>query len=112
LPAGWISRGCYVDSPSRVLTGALVSKGTLTYASCIDICTTRGFAYAGVEYGTQCLCGSSLVNPTPATSGCNMPCGGDKAAMCGGNYRINIFQNTATVKRRRAWSGEKGQPPY
>jgi hypothetical protein len=30
------------------------------------------------------------------TSGCSTPCAGDKSIMCGGNYRMNIYQLTST----------------
>ncbi|WRT68284.1 uncharacterized protein IL334_005260 [Kwoniella shivajii] len=112
LPAGWVSRGCYVDSSSaRVLTGSMDSKTDMTYAQCIAICTKKNMPYAGLEYGKQCLCGTSMVSPTSAT-GCTTPCAGDASAMCGGFNRITILQQTSTVKSRREWNGERGQPPY
>ncbi|OCF78392.1 hypothetical protein I204_00332 [Kwoniella mangroviensis CBS 8886] len=109
LPAGWISRGCYADSSSkRVLNGNIFeSKPDMTYASCIAICVRKGYTMAGVEYGTQCFCGTALVSPSPAAnSECNRPCSGDSKAMCGGYNRISILQNSQ-VSSRRAMIGER-----
>nr|XP_019051361.1 hypothetical protein I302_01810 [Kwoniella bestiolae CBS 10118]OCF30291.1 hypothetical protein I302_01810 [Kwoniella bestiolae CBS 10118] len=109
LPAGWISGGCYADTSSkRVLNGNIFeSKPDMTYASCIAICVRKGYTLAGVEYGTQCFCGTALVSPSPAAnSECNRPCSGDKNAMCGGYNRISILQNSQ-ASSRRAMIGER-----
>ncbi|WVW86538.1 hypothetical protein I302_108587 [Kwoniella bestiolae CBS 10118] len=112
LPAGWVSRGCYVDSSSaRVLDGNVFeSKSDMTYASCISICTGKGYSYAGLEYGTQCYCGNNLVKPTQVTSGCDKPCAGDNKAMCGGFNRITVLQKS-TVQARHAqeWKPRGGR---
>nr|XP_018260028.1 uncharacterized protein I303_08100 [Kwoniella dejecticola CBS 10117]OBR82186.1 hypothetical protein I303_08100 [Kwoniella dejecticola CBS 10117] len=111
LPAGWVSRGCYVDSSSsRILVSSIFeNKSDMTYAQCIATCTRKGYSIAGVEYGTQCFCANTLTNPVPAVaSTCDRPCAGDKATMCGGYNRISILQNTAV--KRRSWGDKKGRP--
>ncbi|WWD04019.1 hypothetical protein V865_002082 [Kwoniella europaea PYCC6329] len=111
LPAGWVSRGCYVDSSSaRVLDGNVFeSQSDMTYASCINICTGKGYSYAGLEYGSQCYCGNNLVKPTSVTTGCDKPCAGDSKALCGGYNRITVLQKTSTVKARHEWSPRGGR---
>jgi glucan endo-1,3-alpha-glucosidase len=59
-------------------------------------CQSKGFTYAGLQYGKQCYCSNSLQNANMVTSGCSTPCAGDKNIMCGGNYRMNIYQLTST----------------
>ncbi|WWC92056.1 uncharacterized protein L201_007010 [Kwoniella dendrophila CBS 6074] len=112
LPAGWMSKGCYVDSSSaRVLDGTVFdSKPNMTYTMCTDTCTRKGYSYAGVEFGTQCMCGNTLVKPVAVTSGCDKPCAGDSKAMCGGFNKITILQNTANVKIRREHAHRRGRP--
>ena len=99
LPTGWSALGCHVDNPNtRALGGGSSNSNNLTVSSCIASCAAKGMPYAGVEYGTECWCSpASAVNLVPASDGCNVRCGGDLNTVCGGGYRINIFQNDALI---------------
>ena len=64
-----------------------------TPSACIQLCRSKGFKYAGVQYTTQCFCGneappSDRIRPE---SQCNAQCPGDKSKMCGGPFRMNVY---------------------
>ncbi|KAG0653115.1 Xylobiase bxlB [Hyphodiscus hymeniophilus] len=94
--------GCFTDNIyqsgiGRALTGSQPSQGaTLSPQICVDVCAGHGFAFAGVEYGTQCFCGHSIASTSSivTTSQCNTPCRNNPAENCGGTYRIEIFNST------------------
>lgn len=99
LPTGWSTLGCHVDNGSnRVLNSGATSSNNLTIPSCIASCSAKGLPYAGVEYGQECWCGSTF-SANPASDGCTSRCGGDSGTVCGGGYRINVFQNDALVPK-------------
>jgi hypothetical protein len=137
LPAGWRGYyGCAVDTASRVLAAdVVVQDSALTPATCAARCGGLGYgaltpcirgweadvpiAYAGVENGNECHCGTgfvdegSLVNASPAD--CDTPCAsprlsqpvpvmlaheltllfhvgsGDRSQTCGAGWRIQIY---------------------
>lgn len=93
LPAGWSSLGCTPDNSGsgRVLTGSYSEANNQTPQSCLASCQSKGFTYAGLEYGRQCYCGNSISLAKLGAGGCTMPCSGDKNAMCGGSYRMNLY---------------------
>ncbi|KZT55639.1 WSC-domain-containing protein, partial [Calocera cornea HHB12733] len=93
---GWANLGCRVDSDSRALTGPMQQVSTNTVESCEQFCSSQGYIYAGVEYGSQCFCGNTLANGaggTTASSDCNMACAGNSAETCGGSYRLNLYSH-------------------
>ncbi|EFQ30435.1 WSC domain-containing protein [Colletotrichum graminicola M1.001] len=93
------SRGCYSDhTSSRTLSTRMSLRGDLTVSECTTACAAQGFPYAGVEFGEECFCGTSIQNgaPVPATS-CNMACAGDKTQYCGGPAAINIYMSSKPV---------------
>ncbi|KAK2058615.1 WSC-domain-containing protein [Colletotrichum caudatum] len=93
----YLSRGCYSDQASaRTLTTRMNLPGDLTVSECTTACAAQGFLYAGVEYGSECFCGTSIQNggaPISASS-CNMACAGDKTQYCGGPAAINIYMSS------------------
>ncbi|OBT50969.1 hypothetical protein VE04_08835 [Pseudogymnoascus sp. 24MN13] len=96
LPANWSYKGCYVDSvAARVLSGSAYNSDTQTEEACASYCDTKGFKYAGVEYGVECYCGNALTSALGAETDCAMTCGGDANELCGGPNRMNVFENTA-----------------
>ena len=53
----------------------------MTVERCVNICSAAGYTIAGVEYATQCICGSQLFQGNgagvPTASGeCDMACSG------------------------------------
>ncbi|KAJ3555814.1 hypothetical protein NM688_g2369 [Phlebia brevispora] len=100
LPAGWMTAiPCAVDTSSRVLANDVITiLSNNTAAVCATHCQSTGYTFAGVEYGTECHCGTGYagdVEPVEApVSDCNMPCNPDKGLMCGGSWRIQIYEYT------------------
>ncbi|KAF7270775.1 hypothetical protein GWI33_016280 [Rhynchophorus ferrugineus] len=88
--------GCYKDEKNfRLLNGYFgVNKNENSPSYCINICLQSGFPYAGVQYGSECFCGSEepVLSSKIPDSSCNMKCPGDPHATCGGYYTINIYQ--------------------
>ena len=100
LPTGWRATSpCAVDVPSRVLTNVITSTDPAhaTPYNCASFCqsTAPGYHYAGLEYGTECHCGTGYaggVLPTAANvSDCSMHCTGDYHYLCGGSWRIELY---------------------
>ena len=57
-------------------------------------CKSQEYAYAGMEYGNQCLCSNT---PPPQekvikTSRCSYKCPADSASMCGGSWKLNVYE--------------------
>lgn len=97
LAAGWkVASQCAVDTPERVLSDVIVSylPSTTPY-SCTTLCASKGYTYAGVEYGDECYCGTGYaggVSPAVADVGdCDMRCAGDYIFTCGGSWRMQIY---------------------
>ena len=93
----WSSLGCYRDSSSRVLTSYSTTSSSNTPTSCQSLCTSKGYSFAGTEYGQECYCGSTLSNGAAsiASNNCNSPCAGNSGLTCGGSWAINIYQFTS-----------------
>ncbi|KJA23963.1 hypothetical protein HYPSUDRAFT_201077 [Hypholoma sublateritium FD-334 SS-4] len=98
-PTGWTSAGCYSDTPtSRTLKVASFTSVTdMTLEACAAFCTPAGYEFFGVEFSRECYCDNVIESPgaIETDGGCNMPCTGNSAEICGGSSRINIYQSTA-----------------
>ncbi|KAF7761034.1 hypothetical protein Agabi119p4_10443 [Agaricus bisporus var. burnettii] len=56
LPGNWSSLGCYTDNVAsgRTLNAAATASGdSMTTESCINFCDSKGYIYAGTEYGVS-----------------------------------------------------------
>ena len=92
--------GCFRDqltgnpfaltTQGRDLNGFASNDANMTSAHCIALCRSQGFAYAGVEYSTNCFCGNSY-GRSGAADNCNMACGGNPAEMCGGYFANSVY---------------------
>ncbi|BFZ64028.1 hypothetical protein YB2330_005166 [Saitoella coloradoensis] len=99
---GWHYLGCYSDSSSRTLPKQTWLPAITTPSeSCMDACAAAGYTLAGLEYYGQCFCGNTL----PPTAGaarpegeCWMPCTGNSTQICGGDWRLSIYQVGAGKK--------------
>ena len=47
--SGYALQGCVTDGSPRALTGYNFYSGRMTAKMCIDECSTRGFAIAGIQ---------------------------------------------------------------
>merc|ERR1712117_333047 len=63
---------------------------------CVAYCTSGGYDYAGLQYGSQCICTNSGPQGTSNAGQCTYGCAGDNSIkMCGGLGYINIFHTDA-----------------
>jgi hypothetical protein len=91
---GYTYQGTYPDSvSSRTLSNQQMLSSN-TVVNCVLTCSNLGFAYAGLETGTQCFCGSSILNGATAGQSPNTPCSGNSAQFCGGPNLIQIYKGT------------------
>ncbi|WWC85442.1 uncharacterized protein L201_000305 [Kwoniella dendrophila CBS 6074] len=111
LASGWsaASTPCLQEEVSgRALTGASTSGSDMTVPKCLNYCSSKGFQYGALEYGSECYCGSSLVNGASLslTSGqCNMACSGDSTTTCGGSNALQIYVNPSLSPVANAVNG-------
>lgn len=93
----WQPAGCWSDHypTARMLSGPSTSSGAMTPASCLAYCFSQGQAVAGLEYASQCFCGSALGGSSAAldASSCSYPCSGNSSATCGGSNALQVFNN-------------------
>ncbi|KAF5348257.1 hypothetical protein D9756_010540 [Leucocoprinus leucothites] len=107
LPGNWTSLGCYVDNvgAGRTLNAANTASGTsMTTESCIQFCGSKGYIYAGTEYGAECYCDNSIKHggAKVAATECNMACTGNSLELCGSGGRLNVFFSGGAAPAPRA----------
>ncbi|KAK2780797.1 hypothetical protein FQN52_002058 [Onygenales sp. PD_12] len=94
-PTSWTALGCYLDEdPEAPALEKLMGNDTaLTIPDCQNECYLAAMRWAGVKGGDECWC-SGFIDGDRAKNqtDCNLPCGGDKDEICGGEKRINIFE--------------------
>lgn len=99
-----VALGCYTDAVSfralRVNTQVAGGPSSQSPDACTAACIAHGLPFAGVEYGHECWCGSSIANGQALSTDpsiCNMPCTGAPGEICGGPGAINIYDCTASL---------------
>ncbi|CZR69831.1 related to beta-1,3 exoglucanase [Phialocephala subalpina] len=108
--------GCYTDltATGRTLPWQQdqVNASTITVESCLFACKDGGYAFAGVEYGSQCFCGVVLGNSTSKvdSSQCSMPCAGNSSETCGGPALLNLYV-AADIESTQPCTGGTPPPP-
>ncbi|KAJ7704173.1 hypothetical protein B0H16DRAFT_1747748 [Mycena metata] len=102
------SATCYVDSCDKPSLPFLSSKkATQTVSGCIAECGAAGFKVAGLSWGDECFCGNELGGTAslnvpgsglalPQTE-CNLPCTGDASSICGGGFRLSVYDVPASA---------------
>ena len=93
---GWQYLGCGADQyGNNALTGFMQDDPSMTVEKCIGLCSGKGMNIAGLEYGSQCFCGSSLparASPVPNVSGpCTKPCAGNNQQNCGNANALSLY---------------------
>ncbi|TCD64929.1 hypothetical protein EIP91_003426 [Steccherinum ochraceum] len=101
VAVGWsFAQGqvCIADSPSsRILerdTFIPLPPSGNSPEACTAACDAQGFTLAGVEFGSECHCGTGFtatIAPSPHTN-CNMVCTGNSSEVCGAPNLIQVFQ--------------------
>ncbi|KAM7203124.1 WSC domain containing protein [Rhypophila sp. PSN 637] len=88
----FLYQGCFTDNnDDRVLSGKVVLDGAMTVELCESSCA--GYSWFGVEYGSQCYCGTFLKSSAQKRieSECSMVCGGDSIEKCGTANHLNVY---------------------
>lgn len=98
---GYTYMGCFVDDTNRILDAAFKTGNDITVESCGQYCNggispNRYYQYMGVEYGSQCYCGSSFNKTLQAVSDskCTMTCSGNDSEFCGATWFIGVYGAT------------------
>ncbi|KAK8061841.1 WSC-domain-containing protein [Apiospora phragmitis] len=99
MPDPFTLLGCFVDqSPNRTLAHtAFQGHDTNCALVCHDICNTPQYqaTYFGLEYGTECYCGSGDLAAFPRAGSpaeCNKPCPANASEMCGSDWRLSLYR--------------------
>ncbi|CAK7223123.1 hypothetical protein SCUCBS95973_005071 [Sporothrix curviconia] len=103
--SGYIYLGCYSDdASSRLVASASQEFAVINNpAECCAFCANLDTALSmcGVEFGSQCFCGSQLeattLNSPAAASECSATCLGYNNLQCGGISRINVYSATVDI---------------
>ena len=82
--------GCFKDAGDRDLGGHHETRADLTPRRCVEICKSKGFSYAGVQYGEHCFCGNAYGKHGTANN-CDVACAGDGSKTCGGGWANEIY---------------------
>jgi hypothetical protein len=89
------SNGCFADTATRDLP-YLAINGSVSVESCRTACAGHGYAYAGLQYGSQCFCGSSYGRYGRATD-CTMSCNANSSETCGGFWANSVYASGAAL---------------
>lgn len=83
--------GCFKDAEKRDLgTYIAVAEGNVKL--CFEEASRLGFAYAGLQYRSQCFAGNSVGAHGQAFDGeCYMECKNDEGVRCGAGWRNSVF---------------------
>ncbi|KXT07836.1 hypothetical protein AC579_1884 [Pseudocercospora musae] len=97
---GMTYQGCWTNqdpiTPSA-LPILLYDNSGNSIEGCTSGCQGAGYAIAGVQNSTQCLCGNALNSQSAVLvvdSSCRLPCPGNGYEICGSNNRLSIFSAT------------------
>lgn len=92
-------QGCFADQGSpRTLGAYSVSQGTNTVEACAQLCSSKGYSWAGVEYGAECYCNNAGTGEASLKSDteCSKPCAGNAKQNCGGGMALQVYRNTGS----------------
>jgi beta-D-xylosidase 4 len=86
--ATFTSLGCYNDSSVSILEAAKLSTIAMTPSYCASWCGERGYAYGGINFGTQCFCGNepNFSNANKIDESRCQPCVTEPESKCGSGY--------------------------
>jgi hypothetical protein len=92
--SGYTYQGCYSDDVgARVLDAQIqMAWEEMTIENCAAFCT--GYTYFGAEWGQECYCGDSFVNPTSklGQGSCDMVCADNVGEICGGSDALSVYE--------------------
>ncbi|KAI4121620.1 MAG: hypothetical protein LQ338_006265 [Usnochroma carphineum] len=90
--------GCYTEGRGgRALADKNTASDEMTVATCATFCS--GSQYFGIEYASECYCGSTIGNGAAVTSqgDCSMTCSGDYTEYCGAGNRLTVYGLNGTA---------------
>ena len=102
--------GCYADlaDNTRLFKDITYANGAMTLENCANFC--NNYAYFGVEIGLECYCSNNITaSAVKPQADCSYSCAGNRAEMCGGNARLDVFSKVGVRKGCYAETGS-GQP--
>jgi hypothetical protein len=91
---GFTYQGCYTDKSAKRALGFQAFVGSNSASLCTAACQAAGYSVAGMEFGDECYCGSSISagNQGPLLeAACTMSCSSNSSQICGGPSRISVF---------------------
>ncbi|KAA8912018.1 hypothetical protein FN846DRAFT_1019385 [Sphaerosporella brunnea] len=94
---GWEYVGCAFDDLNNRLLPYRYAKNDMTVPKCIDICTSKGYTYAGLEYAEECFCGNSIATNKLGAMKCTMKCAGDASQFCGGPVKLSVYKKSGSI---------------
>lgn len=95
----WSYIGCFQENASRILQGATNDsqfKGLMNPLACFQHCEANGYVYAGIKYGRECWCGTSMHPNAPLLpeTSCSATCLGKDIENCGGSWAISVYSRS------------------
>ncbi|KAK6430435.1 hypothetical protein LTR95_013410 [Oleoguttula sp. CCFEE 5521] len=93
----WYYAGCATDNYyTRTFTGASQSSDTMTVATCVKFCKSKGYSLAGLEWSRECYCDNKYSSddrkPKAGVMGsCDMKCSGDSEEYCGAGGALSVY---------------------
>nr|OQO29178.1 hypothetical protein B0A51_09380 [Rachicladosporium sp. CCFEE 5018] len=93
----WYYAGCATDNYyTRTFTGASQSSDTMTVATCVKFCKSKGYSLAGLEWSRECYCDNKYRSddhkPKAGVMGsCDMKCSGDSEEYCGAGGALSVY---------------------
>lgn len=103
LPPGWKYQGCFTDTvnPRTLpkLAPYTMNNTFVTSTNCVSYCSSKGYNFAGTEYGGECWCGNSAPTQSLEASKCAVACKGDSSQICGGWAALSLYSLSSNNKR-------------
>ena len=88
-------QGCWTDDSNMGPSLPILAydKPSNTINTCTTACAKLGYVVAGLEYGSQCRCGSVMSAYSDKTTdlGCTMACAGNSSQTCGDSSRLSVY---------------------
>ncbi|POR36124.1 Xylosyltransferase oxt [Tolypocladium paradoxum] len=112
----WGYLGCFQDAINRTLVGSKpldYLRGDMSNSTCIEHCTSKGYSFAGTEWGKECWCGHSIRDDGVRLpeSFCDTPCQGAESSCCGGSWAISVFMCSNEADRSPTGQTSPALPP-
>lgn len=88
-------QGCFTDQGNpRTLNAYSINQNSNSVDSCAQLCNSKGYSWAGVEYGSECYCSNAGTGSATlkADSECSKPCAANVRQNCGGGMALQVYR--------------------